>query len=40
MDMDDDEESGEIFGQRRPPLHEMIAKILSEYPMGQIFKAS
>ena len=31
---------GESFGQRRPPLHEMIKDILREYPSGQIFKVS
>ncbi|XP_019850657.1 PREDICTED: sacsin-like [Amphimedon queenslandica] len=30
--------NGEDFGQRRPPLHEMIRTILREYPSGQIFK--
>ena len=29
---------GESFGQRRPPLYEMIKNILREYPSGQIFK--
>ena len=28
------------FGQRRPPLYEMIKNILREYPNGQIFKVS
>ena len=32
--------NGEDFGQRRPPLHEMIRNILREYPSGQIFKVS
>ena len=31
---------GESFGQRRPPLYEMIKNILREYPSGQIFKVS
>ena len=35
-----DEEMGESFGQRRPPLYEMIKNILREYPSGQIFKVS
>ncbi|XP_019860001.1 PREDICTED: sacsin-like isoform X2 [Amphimedon queenslandica] len=29
---------GESFGQKRPPLYEMIRNILREYPSGQIFK--
>ena len=29
---------GETFGQRRPPLSEMIRNILQEYASGQIFK--
>ena len=31
---------GESFGQRRPPLYEVIKNILREYPSGQIFKVS
>ena len=30
--------SGESFGQKRPPLSELIKSILEEYPSGQIFK--
>ena len=30
--------SGESFGQKRPPLYEMIRNILRDYPSGQIFK--
>ncbi|XP_011402966.1 PREDICTED: sacsin-like [Amphimedon queenslandica] len=29
---------GEDFGQRVPPLYQMIKKILQDYPSGQIFK--
>ena len=29
---------GEDFGQESPPLYRYIAKILQEYPSGQIFK--
>jgi sacsin len=29
---------GESFGQKRPPLYEMIKNILREYPSGQLFK--
>ena len=34
---DSDEET---FGQRRPPLYQLIKNILKEYPSGQIFKVS
>lgn len=33
-----EEDFGESFGQKRPPLYEMIKTILHEYPSGQIFK--
>ncbi|XP_019853193.1 PREDICTED: sacsin-like [Amphimedon queenslandica] len=35
---DVDDLFGESFGQRRPPLYEIIRNILREYPSGQIFK--
>ena len=31
---------GEDFGQRTPPIHEIIRNILQEYPSGQIFKVN
>ena len=36
MASDDDE--GEVFGQRHPPLSIYIKGILERYPDGQIFK--
>ena len=32
--------AGETFGQKRPPLSEIIKGILKEYPSGQIFKVA
>ena len=41
MSSDDDEEDfGEDFGQRHPPLYIYIKGILERYPDGQIFKVS
>ena len=31
---------GEEFGQRIPPIYEILKNILQEYPSGQIFKVS
>ena len=31
---------GEDFGQRTPPIHEIIKNILQEYPSGQVFKVN
>lgn len=33
-----EEDIGEDFGQKRPPLSKTIKKILQDYPSGQIFK--
>ena len=40
LESGEDTALGESFGQRRPPLYEMIKNILREYPSGQIFKVS
>ena len=37
---DDEENFGEHFGQRHPPLSTYIKGILERYPDGQIFKVT
>ena len=34
------ETEGQVFGQKRPPLYQIITNILREYPSGQIFKVN